>query len=82
MQLKVRKQNEDGIVRLESSGDIKEILINEDLLHPNDESISICYRGKSSSGIIDFTPAELDRIFQSVRGRMHLIKGMKKVIMR
>lgn len=78
MQLKVKKENKDGIVRLESSGNVKEILINENILHPDQESISICYRGKNSSGIIDFTPAEIDKIFESVKNRMHLIKGLKR----
>lgn len=77
MKIKIRKQNQDGMVRLESSGDIKDVIINEDLLHPNDESISVCYRGKDSSGIIDFTPEEIEKIYNTIRGRMHLIKGLK-----
>ena len=79
MQVKIRKVNQDGNVRLESSGDVKEILINEDILHPNQESISICYRGKNSSGIIDLTPAEIDMLFDAVKDRMHLIKGLKRL---
>ncbi|NOZ81163.1 MAG: hypothetical protein GXP63_05835 [DPANN group archaeon] len=77
MQIKIRKQNQDGIVRMETSGEVKEILINEDILHPNKESISICFRGKSSSGIIDMTPAEIEQLYQTVRSRMHLIKAFK-----
>ena len=65
-------------MRLESSGIVKEILINEDLLHPDKESISVCYRGRNSSGIIDFTPGELEEIYNSVRKRVHLIKGFRK----
>ncbi|PIN86256.1 hypothetical protein COV19_05600 [Candidatus Woesearchaeota archaeon CG10_big_fil_rev_8_21_14_0_10_44_13] len=78
MQLKVKKENKDGVVRLESSGIVKEIIVNENLLNPDEESVSICYRGKNSSGIIDFTPAEIDKIFESVKNRMHLIKGLKR----
>ena len=80
MQIKVRKTNSDGEVRLESSGDVIEVLINEDFLHPNKESISVCFRGKNSSGIIDFTPREIDLLYDSVKGRLHLIKGMKKIV--
>ena len=96
MQIKVRKENKDGIVRLESSGDVKEILINEDIqvviqithyrliinediLHPDQESISVCYRGKNSSGIVDFTPAEIEKLYDSIRSRIHLIKGFKRL---
>ena len=79
MELKLRKENQDGIVRLESSGEVKEILINEDILHPNKESTSVCYRGKNSSGIIDFTPEEIEKIYDAVKNRMHLIKGFKRL---
>lgn len=79
MQIKIRKQNQDGIVRLESSGDVREILINEDIIHPDKESISVCYRGKSSSGIIDFTPKEIEDIYDAIKNRIHLIKGFKRL---
>jgi hypothetical protein len=78
MQIKVRKANQDGQVRLETNGEIKEVLINEDILHPDAESISICFRGKNSSGIIDLSPSELDQLFNTVRNRMHLIKGLQR----
>ena len=77
MQIKIKKVNKDCLVRLESGGEIKEVLINEDLLNPNNESISICFRGKNSSGIIDFSPKELEILYQKTRNRIHLIKGAK-----
>ncbi|MBN1157717.1 hypothetical protein JXA85_08925 [Candidatus Woesearchaeota archaeon] len=80
MQVKIRKQNADGIVRLETTGEIKEVLINEDILHPDKESISICFRGKNSSGIVDLTPAEIEKVMASVRNRIHLIKGIKEYV--
>lgn len=79
MKIKLKKENLDGVTRVETSGDIKEIIINEDLLNPNNESISVCYRGKNSSGIIDFTPEEIEKIYDSVKKRVHLIKGFKKL---
>lgn len=79
MQIKIKKQNKDGIVRVETSGNVKEIAINEDLLHPDQESISVCFRGESSSGIVDFTPAEIEELYDSVRNRIHLIKGFRKL---
>lgn len=77
MKIKLKKQNQDGITRVETGGKIKEIIINEDFLHPNDESISVCYMGKSSSGIVDFTPDEIEQIYQTVKRRLHLVKGIK-----
>jgi hypothetical protein len=79
MKIKIRKQNKDGIVRVETSGTVKEVLINEDLLHPREESISVCFRGQSSSGIVDFSPAEIENIWATVKNRMHLIKGFKRL---
>ncbi|MFH1399868.1 MAG: hypothetical protein ABIG95_07230 [Candidatus Woesearchaeota archaeon] len=79
MQIKLRKENKDGIMRVETSGEIKEILINENLLYPDQESISVCFRGASSSGIIDFSPSEFEKLFDTVKSRIHLIKGFKRL---
>lgn len=79
MQIKIKKTNPDGIARMETSGKIQDILINEDLLHPDNESVSLCFRGKRSSGIIDLSPAEIEMLYDSVRKRMHLIKGFKRL---
>jgi hypothetical protein len=76
MQIKLRKLNQDGVVKVETSGQIQEVLINEDIFHPDQESISLCFRGKNSSGIIDITPAEFDKLYETVKSRMHLIKGL------
>ncbi|HIH52272.1 hypothetical protein J4412_01600 [Candidatus Pacearchaeota archaeon] len=77
MKVKVKKQNEDGIVRLESSGSLKEILINEDFLNPNDESIAICFRGKNSSGMIELTPKEFEILAKEIEKKNHLFKEFK-----
>ena len=77
MKIKIRKTNKDGSVRLETSGIIKEVMINEDMFYPDNESISVCFKGSNSSGIIDFTPKEIEQLYKSVKSRMHLIKGIK-----
>lgn len=80
MQVRVRKTNPDGQVRLESSGEVIEVLINEDIMHPKKETVSVCFRGRNSSGIIDFTPKELEKLYASARGRMHLVRSVKKIV--
>ena len=77
MKIKSKKQNKDGVVRLETSGEIKEVLINEDFLKPNDASIALCYRGKESSGIIELTPKEIEKLINSVQPKLHLMKDFK-----
>lgn len=79
MKARIRKKNKDGVVRMETSGRVKEIVINEDILHPDKETVSVCFRGNNSSGIIDFTPREIEHIMKSVQGRMNLIKGFKRL---
>ena len=58
MKVKVKKRNKDGVVRLESSGVIREIMINEDFLRPKGAYVSVCFKGKESSGIIDLSVKE------------------------
>ena len=48
-------------------------------MHPKKESISIGFRGKNSSGIIELKTKELEHIYNSVKKRTHLIKGFKKM---
>ena len=77
MKIKIKLPHGDGITRTETSGDVKEILINEDFVHPENESIALCFRGKNSSGIVEISPAEFEDLFESVKSRIHLIKGFK-----
>ena len=77
MKLRIKKANSDGIVRLESGGDIKEVMINEDFMNPKNEHISVCFKGQNSSGIIDLTPDEIEKIYGALKAKKHLIKGFK-----
>ena len=79
MQIRIRKQNQDGMVRLESSGELKEILINEDILDSYNEKVSLCFRGKNSSGIIDLSPKEIEKLYDSVNDRIGTIKNFRKL---
>jgi hypothetical protein len=80
MQIRVKKKVDLKTIRVKASGSIKEVLINEDIFNPKDESVSVCFRGKDSSGIIDFTPDEIEGLYASVKNRMHLIKGVGKIV--
>jgi hypothetical protein len=75
MRIKVRYINSGGFVRVENFVEIKEIMINEDFLHPENESIAVAFRNKDSSGIIEFTVGEFEKLSSSVKKKMHLIKG-------
>ena len=77
MRVKIRYVNDGGFVRLENFASLKEIMINEDFLHPENESIALCFRNKDSSGIIELTVDEFDKLSQDVRKKKHLIKSVK-----
>lgn len=77
MQIKTKKQSARGIVRLETSGEIKEILINEDLLIPEEAKINLCFRGKDSSGIIELSKREIDGIYKQISSKMKMLGNIK-----
>lgn len=75
MEIKVKKKNRDGIVRLESRGLIKEVYIDEDF---EKENVNICFRGKASSGIITLSPSEIESIYNLIKDKTHLVTGFKE----
>ena len=77
MRIKMRYVNSGGFVRLENFVNIKEVMINEDFLHPENESIALGFKNKDSSGVIEFKVGEFERLANSVKKKMHLIKGFK-----
>ncbi len=78
MKLRSRKTHEGRFIRMQSEGAIKEVLINEDLLHPEKEIITVCYKGKDASGMVDFTPAEVEKLYRSVKNKMHLVERIER----
>jgi hypothetical protein len=80
MDIKIKVEHKDGILRCESKGEIKEILFKEDLVNPSKEKISLCFRGIYSSGIVDLTPDEAENLIKILKQKIHLVKGSKKFI--
>ena len=77
MRIKARYINSGGFIKIENFVNIKEVMINEDFLHPENESIAIGFRNKDSSGIIEFTVEEFEKMANTVKKKIHLIKGFK-----
>lgn len=73
----MRYVNSGGFTKIENFTEIKEIMINEDFLHPENESIALAFRNKDSSGIIEFNSSEFEKVANSVRKKTHLLKGVK-----
>ena len=79
MQVKIKANHNGGITRFETFGNVREILINENIVNPDKESISLCFKGDGSSGIIDLTPGEIDMLIDTIKDRIPLIKGFKSL---
>jgi hypothetical protein len=77
MKLRVKKQEKIIVSRLETIGELKEILVNQDFLNPSNVSVSLCFRGQDSAGIVDLTPQELSRINHEISSRKKILKGVK-----
>ena len=76
MQIKSKKHNADGLVRLETSGQLKEIIINEDFLNPDKASVALCFKGKDSSGIVHLSLNEVKFLAREIEPK---ISNMEKV---
>ncbi|MFH1365582.1 MAG: hypothetical protein ABIH28_03290 [archaeon] len=77
MKVRAKKQEEDKISRVEASGEIKEIIINQDFIEPRKVSVSLYFRGEDSAGIVDLTPEEIGVINKEISSRKKLLKGVK-----
>lgn len=77
MRIRVKKHHGNNVIKLESFGDIKEINFNEDLLNPQDEIVSLLFRGHMSSGIIDLKPEDVEKIYNTIAEKKRLIKDFK-----
>ncbi len=79
MHVKVKKQNSDGIVRLETSGNLKEVIIKGDLLSPGGNSVALCFKGKSSSGIVELDLAEIRMLSREVEPALNMMQASKVI---
>jgi hypothetical protein len=77
MQIKIKKKNKDGIVRLETSGDIKEFILKEDFLNPGNSPLLVCFKGKDSSGIIELSPKDIEKLYNELQERKSILKESK-----
>ena len=79
MHIKIKKQNQDGEMRLETKGPLREIRIKENFMHPKREMVELCFRGANTSGIVEFSLRELEHISSEVKARLHLVKSVKVI---
>jgi predicted ATP-grasp superfamily ATP-dependent carboligase len=77
MKIKLKKHDSGKVHRLEASGEIKEILINQDFIEPKKVSVSLCFKGDDSSGIVELLPEEFDVINREITYKKNILKKVK-----
>lgn len=77
MKVMTKKLHEKGVARIETSGEIKEIILNEDLMNPKQVSVDVCFRGQNSSGIVQLTSQEVGEIHKELSSKKKLIGKVK-----
>ena len=77
MNIKIKYLHSKGHVRVENNVEIKEVFVKEKMTDPDAERISIGFRNKDSSGLLEFTHDEIDRLMRTLKDRTGLIKDFK-----
>ncbi len=79
MHLKIKYPNNKGEIRIENEVEIREVMVREHILDPQKKRISIGFTNDYSSGLVEFSLAEFDKLMRSAKDKVHLIKGMKVI---
>jgi len=78
MNIKIRTTEKTMTAKSELHTKVHEIMIHEDFLNPKNETIAIGFANGSTSGLVEFTVAEFEKLYTEVKDKMHLIKSLKK----
>ncbi len=79
MNVKIRKYDMLGVRRNEIRGELQEVIISEDLMNPGNETISLCFRGRGTSGLVELRKDEAEAIIKRIEGRNKLVKGFEVI---
>lgn len=79
MRIRSKKLFNGRIVRFESGGEIKEILIHTDIANPTREKVSICYKGAKNSGIVELSTEEVEHLYKTIHSKIKLVKDFKLI---
>ncbi|MBS3070999.1 hypothetical protein J4407_01725 [Candidatus Pacearchaeota archaeon] len=78
MRVRTKKLFDGGkIGKLETSGEIREIITKEDFLNPKGIVLEVCFRGENSSGIIELSPEEVNNIHKEITSKKKTLGKIK-----
>ena len=73
MQIKLKKQTSDGMIKIENKTIIKDVLINPEAVDSNKESIAIAFKSVNDSGFVELTRNEINFLFKKLNAKKHLL---------
>jgi len=79
MKIRIKSKSQFGVSRIEGSAVIDNVVINEDLLNPDNESASIFFKGADCSGILNMSTLELKKLNSSVSSTLSLVKKIDEM---
>lgn len=79
MRIRIKKRAGFGVDRIDSVSKIDDIVVKEDLLNQEAEQINIFFRGMNSSGILNLDKDEAQRLVDTVRPLLNLVKKSKRI---
>lgn len=77
MRVKTKKRFNGRVVKIQGAGDIKEVLINADMIEPDKRIIAICFRGRESSGIVELSEEEAEDLGKTLSAQAKLVRAAK-----
>ena len=77
MKIKVKKLEHGEVKRVESRASINEVLSSYDILNPESAVIQVCFRGLNSSGILELSAHEAEKLSKSLAPLIKLKKKTK-----
>ena len=78
MRVKVKKQNQNRIVRVDAYGGLKEVVIKEDIFDSKNNLVEVCFRGENSSGIVELSVDDVEKINAELeKSRKKISKNVK-----
>jgi hypothetical protein len=77
MKIRVKKLHSGRVIKLESGGEIREVLIHSDMFDKERGKISICFRGHKNSGIVELSEREANDLYRTLGSKIDLIKDIK-----
>ena len=78
MIIKTKKQDSKGIIRLETYGGLREVIVKEDIFNPDNNLVEVCFRSESSSGIVELSADEVEMINAEIqKSRKQISKNVK-----